>query len=305
MAARTTGGVTMRVFVTGATGFIGTELVKELIEAGHQVRGLTRSDAGVEQLKAVGAEVLRGDLTDLDSLRRGPTGMDAVVHLAFNHDFSKFAQNAADEIKAIEVLGSALQPGKLFVVTSGVGLTSGEPGQLRTESDAPTNSPAIPRRPEQTAQAFAEKGVHVAIVRLPQVHDTRKQGLVPWFTQTAREKGVSVYVGDGSNRWAAAPLKDVAHLYRLAVEKTGPGVTVYNAVQEEGVPAREIAETIGTGLKVPVVSIAPEKAGEHFGWLAHFATLDMPATSEWTRKTLGWEPTGPGLIEDLTNMKYS
>jgi nucleoside-diphosphate-sugar epimerase len=276
-----------------------------LIEAGHQVRGLTRSDAGVEQLKAVGAEVLRGDLTDLDSLRRGPTGMDAVVHLAFNHDVSNFAQNAADEIKAIEVLGSALQPGKLFVVTSGVGLTSGEPGQLRTERDAPTNSPAIPRRPEQTAQAFAEKGVHVAIVRLPQVHDTRKQGLVPWFTQTAREKGVSVYVGDGSNRWAAAPLKDVAHLYRLAVEKTGPGVTVYNAVQEEGVPAREIAETIGKGLKVPVVSIAPEKAGEHFGWLAHFATLDMPATSEWTRKTLGWEPTGPGLIEDLTNMKYS
>lgn len=294
----------MRVFVTGATGFIGTELVKELIEAGHQVRGLTRSDAGVEQLKAVGAEVLRGDLTDLNSLRGGAAGMDAVVHLAFNHDFSKFAQNAADEISAIEALGSALKPGKLFVVTSGVGLTSGEPGQLRTEKDAPVNSPAIPRRPEQTAQAFAEKGVHVAIVRLPQVHDTRKQGLVPWFTQTAREKGVSVYVGDGMNRWAAAPLKDVAHLYRLAVEKTGPGVTVYNAVQEEGVPAKEIAETIGKGLKVPVVSIAPEKAGEHFGWLAHFATLDMPATSEWTRKTLGWEPTGPGLIEDLTNMKY-
>jgi nucleoside-diphosphate-sugar epimerase len=295
----------MRVFVTGATGFIGTELVKELIEAGHQVRGLTRSDTGVEQLKAVGAEVLRGDLTDLNSLRGGAAGMDAVVHLAFNHDFSKFAQNAADEISAIEALGSALKPGKLFVVTSGVGLTSGEPGQLRTEKDAPVNSPAIPRRPEQTAQAFAEKGVHVAIVRLPQVHDTRKQGLVPWFTQTAREKGVSVYVGDGMNRWAAAPLKDVAHLYRLAVEKTGPGVTVYNAVQEEGVPAKEIAETIGKGLKVPVVSIAPEKAGEHFGWLAHFATLDMPATSEWTRKTLGWEPTGPGLIEDLTNMKYS
>ncbi len=295
----------MRVFVTGATGFIGTELVKELIEAGHQVRGLTRSDAGVEQLKAVGAEVLRGDLTDLNSLRSGATGMDAVVHLAFNHDFSKFAQNAADEIAAIEALGSALKPGKLFVVTSGVGLTTGEPGQLRTEKDAPVNSPSIPRRPEQTAQAFAEKGVHVAIVRLPQVHDTRKQGLVPLLTQTAREKGVSVYVGDGSNRWAAAPLKDVAHLYRLAVEKTGPGVTVYNAVQEEGVPAREIAETIGKGLKVPVVSIAPEKAGEHFGWFAHFATLDMPATSEWTRKTLGWEPTGPGLIEDLTNMKYS
>jgi nucleoside-diphosphate-sugar epimerase len=295
----------MRVFVTGATGFIGTELVKELIEVGHQVRGLTRSEAGVEQLKAVGAEVHRGDLTDLDSLRSGAAGMDAVVHLAFSHDFSKFAQNAADEIKAIEALGSVMQPGKLFVVTSGVGLTSGEPGHLRTEKDPPVDSPAIPRRPEQAAQAVADKGVHVAIVRLPQVHDTRKQGLVPLLTQTAREKGVSAYLGDGANRWAAAPLKDVAHLYRLAVEKTGPGVTVYNAVQEEGVSAREIAETIGKGLKVPVVSIAPEKAGEHFGWFAHFAALDMPATSEWTRKTLGWAPTGPGLIEDLTNMKYS
>jgi nucleoside-diphosphate-sugar epimerase len=294
----------MRVFVTGATGFIGTELVKELIEVGHEVRGLTRSDAGVEQLKAVGAEVHRGDLTDLDSLRSGATGMDVVVHLAFSHDFSKFAQNAADEIKAIEALGSVMEPGKLFVVTSGVGLTSGEPGRVRTESDPPVDSPAIPRKPERAAQAVAERGVHVAIVRLPQVHDTLKQGLVPLLTQTAREKGVSAYVGDGANRWAAAPLKDVAHLYRLAVEKTGPGVTVYNAVQEEGVSAREIAETIGKGLKVPVVSIAPEKAGEHFGWFAHFAALDMPATSEWTRKTLGWVPTGPGLIEDLRNMNY-
>jgi nucleoside-diphosphate-sugar epimerase len=197
-----------------------------------------------------------------------------------------------------------MEPGKLLVVTSGVGLTGGEPGQVRTESDPPADSPAIPRRPEQAAQAVAEQGVHVAIVRLPQVHDTRKQGLVPLLTQLAREKSVSAYVGEGTNRWAAAPLRDVAHLYRLAVEKTGPGVTVYNAVQEEGVSAREIAETIGKGLKVPVVSIAPEKAGEHFGWFAHFATLDMPATSEWTRNKLGWEPNGPGLIEDLTNMKY-
>ena len=294
----------MRVFVTGSTGFIGTELVKELIAAGHKVRGLTRSDAGVEQLKAVGAEVHRGDLQDLDSLRSGAKGMDVVVNLAFGHDFSKFAENAADEIKAIEAVGSVLEPGKLLLVTSGVGLTSGAPGHVRTESDPPVDSPMIPRRPEQAAQAVAAKGVHVAIVRLPQVHDTRKQGLVPLVTQTAREKGVSVYVGDGAIRWAAAPLKDVAHLYRLAVEKTGSGVTVYNAVQEEGVSMREIAETIGKGLKIPVKSIPPERAGEHFGWLAHFATLDMPASSEWTRKTLGWHPTGPGLIEDLTNMKY-
>jgi nucleoside-diphosphate-sugar epimerase len=294
----------MRVFVTGATGFIGTELVKELVEAGHEVRGLTRSDAGAEQLKNVGAAVHRGDLQDLGSLRSGVTGMDAVVHLAFNHDFSKFAQNAEDELKAIEALASVMKPGNLLVVTSGVGLTNGAPGHLRTESDLPADEPSMPRRPEQAARAAAEKGVHVAIVRLPQVHDTRKQGLVPFLTQTAREKGVSAYVGDGANRWAAAPLKDVAHLYRLAVEKTGAGVTVYNAVQEEGVSIRDIAQTIGQGLKVPVISVAPEKAAEHFGWLTHFAMLDMPASSERTRKTLGWNPTGPGLIEDLRNMKY-
>jgi len=296
----------MRVFVTGATGFIGTELVKELIEAGHQVRGLTRSDAGVEQLKAVGAEVHRGNLTDLDSLRSGAAGMDAVVNLAFNHDdMSQFARSAKDEIQAIEALGSVLAPGKLLVVTSGIGITSGAPGQVRKESDPPTDSPAMPRRPEQAAQAVAAKDVHVAVVRLPQVHDTRKQGLVTRVIQIAREKGVSAYVGDGANRWAAAPLKDVAHLYYLAVENTGPGVTTYHAVQEEGVSLRDIAETLGKGLEMPVVSIPVEKAVEHFGpFFGRITAVDMPASSEWTRKTLGWEPTGPGLIEDLANMKY-
>jgi nucleoside-diphosphate-sugar epimerase len=295
----------MRVFVTGATGFIGTELVKELIEVGHQVRGLTRSDAGVEQLKAVGAEVHRGDLQDLDCLRSGARGMDAVVNLAFNLDLARFAQNAEDEIKAIDALGSVLAPGKLLVVTSGIGITPGATGQVRKETDPPTDLPRMPRRPEQAAQAVAAKGVHVAIVRLPQVHDTRKQGLVTMVIQIAREKGVSAYVGDGATRWAAGPLKDVAHLYRLAVETTGPGMTTYHAVQEEGVSLRDIAETIGKGLKVPVVSIPAEKAGEHFGmFFGDAATQDMPASSEWTRKTLGWEPTGPGLIEDLANMKY-
>ena len=295
----------MRVFVTGATGFIGTELVKELIAAGHQVRGLTRSDEGAEQLKAAGAEVHHGNLTDLDSLRGGATGVDVIVNLAFSHDFENFAKNAEDEIKAIKALGSALEPGKLLVVTSGTGLASGDPGHVRLESDPPVDVPSIPRRPEKTArEVAAERGLRLAVVRLPQVHDTRKQGLVPLVTQAAREKGVSAYVGDGANRWAAAPLHDVAQLYRLVVEKTGEGVTVYHAVQEEGVSMREIAETIGKGLKVPVVSIPPEKAGEHFGWLAHFAGMDMPASSEWTRKALGWEPTGPGMIEDLTNMNY-
>ena len=257
----------MRVFVTGATGFIGTELVKELIEAGHQVRGLARGDAGAEQLKAAGAEVHLGTLEDLDSLRSGATGMDAVVNLAFNHDFSKFAQSAEDERKAIEALGSVLQPGKLLIVTSGTGLTSGGPGHLRTESDPPASSAVIPRQPEQTAAAVAERGVRVAIVRLPQVHDTRKQGLVTILTQLAREKAVSAYVGDGANRWAAAPLKDVAHLYRLAVEQTGPGMTVYHAVQEEGVALREIAEALGKGLKMPVISIAPRRLLNTLGGL--------------------------------------
>ena len=294
----------MRVFVTGATGFIGTELVKELIEAGHQVRGLTRSDAGAEQLAAAGAEVHRGDLTDLESLRKGATGMDAVVNLAFNHDFTKFVQSSQDEVKAIEALGSALEPGKLLVVTSGTGGVSGAPGELRKETDPALAIASIPRRPEQAAQAIADKGVHVVVVRLPQVHDTRKQGLVTFLIQIARDKGVSAYVGDGENRWAAGPLKDVAHLYRLAVEQAGPGMTTYHAVEEEGVPLRDIAEAIGAGLKIPVTSVAPEKAAEHFGMFGHFATLDMPASSKWTREALHWEPSGPGLIEDLTNMKF-
>ena len=295
----------MQIFVTGATGFIGTELVKELIAAGHQVRGLTRSEAGAQQLKAAGAEVHRGSLQDLDSLRSGAAGMDAVVNLAFNHDdMSKFAESGRDEREAIQALGSVLEAGKLLVVTSGTGLASAGMGQLRLESDPPLITDAIPRQPEGAARAIAERGVRVAIVRLPQVHDTRKQGLVPFLTETARQKGISAYVGDGDNRWAAAPLADVSRLYRLVVEQTGPGVTVYHAVQEEGVTLREIAETLGQGLKIPVVSLEKDRAAEHFGWLAHFAGLDMPASSEWTRKALDWEPTGPSLIEDLTNMKY-
>lgn len=293
----------MRVFVTGATGFVGTELVKELIAAGHHVRGLTRSESGAEQLEAVGAEVHRGSLQDLDSLRTGAAGMDAVVNLAFSHDdMSKFAESGEDERQAIEALGSALDPGKLLVVTSGTGMASGGPGHLRLESDPPVST--LPRQPESAARAAAERGVRVGIVRLSQVHDTRKQGLVPYLTETARRKGVSAYIGDGANRWAAVPLADVSRLYRLVVEQSGPGVTVYHAVQEEGVALRKIAETIGKGLKVPVASLSMEEGADHFGWLAHFAGVDMPASSEWTRKTLHWEPTGPGLIEDLTNMNY-
>ncbi len=295
----------MRVFVTGATGFIGTELVKELIAAGHQVRGLSRSDAGAQQLQAAGAEVHRGDLTNLDSLRSGAAGMDAVVNLAFNHDdMTKFAESGENERKAIEAMASVLPPGKLLIVTSGTGITDGGPGHVRVESDPPMKSDAMPRQPEDTAREAAERGIHVAIVRLPQVHDTRKQGLVSFLIEMARQKGVSAYVGDGANRWAAAPLADVARLYRLAVEKTGPGVAVYHAVEEEGVALRDIAEAVGKGLNVPVVSLDPARAAEHFTWLGHFAGLDMPAGSEWTRKALGWQPSGPGLIEDLEKMRY-
>jgi len=299
----------MQIFVTGATGFIGTELVKELIAAGHHVRGLTRSDAGAQQLQAIGAEVHRGNLKDLDSLRSGAQAMDVVVNLAFNHDdMSKFAESGQDERAAIQALGSALAPGKLLVVTSGTGLAAGGPGHLRLETDPAASH--MPRNPESAAHAVAAhavaaRGIHVAIVRLPQVHDTRKQGLVPYLTETARQKGISAYIGEGTHRWAAAPLPDVAHLYRLVVEQTGPGVTVYHAVQEEGVSLRDIAETIGKGLQIPVKSISPEEAATHFGWLAHFAALDMPASSESTRKQLNWNPTGPSLIQDLTNMNYS
>ncbi len=293
----------MKIFVTGATGFIGTELVRELIREGHQVRGLTRSEAGARQLAEMGAEAHRGDLKDLDSLRSGATGMDVVVNLAFNHDdMSKFAESGQDERAAVEALGSVLAPGKLLVVTSGTGLAEGGPGHVRVETDPPVST--LPRNPEAAARTVADRGVHIAIVRLPQVHDTYKQGLVPYLTEAARQKGRSAYVGDGANRWAAAPLKNVAHLYRLVIEQAGPGVTVYHAVQEEGVALREIAETIAKGLNVPAVSLDKAEAAEHFGWLAHFAGLDMPASSEWTRKTLNWNPDGPGLIEDLTNMKY-
>ncbi|RRA49224.1 SDR family oxidoreductase [Acidipila sp. EB88] len=294
----------MRVFVTGATGFIGTELIKGLLAAGHQVRGLTRSEQGAEQLRAAGAEAHHGDLTNLDSLRTGATGMDAVVNLAFNHDWSRFAQSAQEEIEAIGVLGGALEPGKLLVVTSGIGITAAAPGQVRVETDPAIDLPSIPRKPEHAARAVAERGVHVGIVRLPQVHDTWKQGLVTYLIQIARNKGVAAYVGDGANRWAAAPLGAVARLYQLAVEKTGAGVATYHAVGEEGVSLRAIAEATGAGLKLPVVSIAPEKAGEHFGPFGHFATLDMPASSAWTQQALGWDPAGPGLIEDLRNMQY-
>ncbi|WP_044949074.1 SDR family oxidoreductase [Chthonomonas calidirosea] len=291
----------MRIFVTGATGFIGSAVVPELIEAGHQVLGLARSEAGATALKAVGAEVHRGELTDLESLRKGAEQSDGVIHLAFIHDFSKFQENCEIDRRAIEAIGSVLAgSNRPLIVTSGLaGLA--KPGELATEDmDVPMDFP-FPRISEQTA--FSLKGVNAAVVRLPQVHDTAKQGLVTYLIALAREKGVSAYVGDGGNRWAAAAVADVARLYRLVLDKNEAGAK-YHAVAEEGVTLRDIAEAIGRGLQIPVQSVSPDEAESHFGWLAQFATLDLQASSAKTRERLGWQPTGPGLITDLHHMRY-
>ena len=293
----------MKVFVTGATGFIGSAIVPELISAGHQVVGLARSEAGAKSLAAAGAQVHRGDLEDLESLRSGAAMSDAVIHTAFNHDFSKFAENCEMEKRAIEALGDVLAGSdRLLLVTSGVALLA--PGRAATEADAPAPvSASFPRTSEATAAALEARGVRVSVVRLPQVHDPVKQGLVTYLINVAREKGVSAYIGDGLNRWSAVHRLDAARLYRLALENGSAGAR-YHAVAEEGVAMRAVAEVIGRGLKVPVVAKSAEEAAEHFGWMVMFAGLDMPASSAQTQELLGWHPTGPGLIADLEAMRY-
>jgi len=295
----------MRVFLTGATGFIGSRIVPELLAAGHQVVGLTRSEAGARSLAAVGAEAHRGDIEDLDSLRDGAAKSDAVIHTAFDHNFSNFVANCEKDKRVIEALGGALAGSdRLLIITSGVGMGSAEHGQPAKEDVFNADHPNPRILSELTGAAMAEKGVKVSVVRLPQVHDTVKQGLITPLIAQTRAKGVSAYVGEGRNRWSAAHVLDVAKLYRLALEKQEAGVR-YNAVAEEGIAVREIAEVIGAGLNVPVVSLSPEEAAEHFGWLAMFAGLDLPASNAWTCKHLGWRPTGPGLIADLKRVDYS
>lgn len=296
----------MRVFVTGATGFIGSTVVRELMDAGHQVLGLARSEAGARSLIDAGAQVHRGDVEDLESLRSGAISADAVIHTAFIHDFSKFKENCEIDRKAIEALGAVLAGSdRLLIVTSGTGISNSGPGVLATESDLPKSSNVIPRAAsEEAADAVAARGVRVAVMRLPQVHDTVKQGLVTYAVQLAREKGVSAYIGDGLNRWPAAHRLDTGRLYRLALEKGNGGIR-YHAVAEEGVPVRAIAEVIGQGLNVPVVSLAPQQTAAHFGWLGIFAGWDVPASSAQTRENLGWNPNGPTLLTDLENMRYS
>jgi nucleoside-diphosphate-sugar epimerase len=295
----------MRIFLTGATGFIGSALVPELINAGHQVIGMTRSDAGAQALVDAGAEVHRGTLEDPESLRIGAAKADGVIHTAFDHDFSNFVENCEKDKRAIAALGSALAGSdRPLLITSGTGMGSGLHGEPATE-DVFNTSHQNPRIGSEVAgNALLEAGINVSVMRLPQVHNPFKQGLISPLVGIAREKGVVAYVGDGRNRWPAGHLSDAARLYRLAIEAREPGAR-YHAVGEEGVSSREIAEALGRGLNLPVVSIAPEEAAAHFGWMAMFVGLDMPASSAQTQARLGWHPTGPTLIADLDEARYS
>ncbi|MGO9604071.1 MAG: SDR family oxidoreductase [Candidatus Binataceae bacterium] len=293
----------MRVFVTGATGFIGTAVIPELINAGHKVIGLARSDAGAKSLVEAGAQVHRGDLEDLESLRSGAAMSDGVIHLAFNHDFSKYAANCEADRHAIEALGSVLAGSdRPLVVTSGTAVAF-MPGRVATEDDPPVPSSMIPRSASEEATIeMVSRGVRATAMRLPQVHNRLKQGLITPLIEIARAKGVSAYVGDGRNRWPAAHLLDTARLYRLALEKGVAGER-FNAVAEEGVPLRDIANAIGRRLNLPVVSKSPEQAPDHFGWLAFFVGRDAPASSALTQERLGWRPTQTGLISDLDHLE--
>lgn len=300
----------MRVFVTGATGFIGSAVVRELIAAGHQVLGLCRSDDRTAALTAAGAEVLRGSLQDEDSLKAGAARSDGVIHLAFNHDFSTFVANCEDDRRVIRVLASVLAGSeRKLIVTSGTAIANTVAGRPAEEDNAIVGAAVHPRAAsEEAAAAASAEGVNVSVVRLPQVHDTVRQGLITPVIGAWRQRGACAYVGDGRNRWPAAHVLDVARLYRLAIEKAGEKAgpnAKYHAVAEEGVAMRDVAEAIGRRLELPVESIAPAEAQAVFGWLAMFAGLDMPASAAQTRRRLGWQPGGPGLIADLERLHVS
>ena len=290
----------MKVFITGATGFIGAAIVQELLNAGHQVLGLARSDASASALIAAGAEVHRGDLQDLDSLRRGAAASDGVIHAGFIHDFSRFKEMCEVDRLAIETIGSTLAgSNRPFVVTSGTAFV--RPGSLATENMASTHDiNQYPRVSETTALAFTSKGVRTAVIRLsPSVHgEGDRHGFIPVLVGIARQKGVAAYIGDGQNRWNAVHRLDAAHLYRLALEGGDAGA-IYHAVGDESLTVKAISELIGQHLDLPVESISPEEAAAHFGWFAAMAALDCPASSKLTQERLGWHPSNPTLIEDL------
>jgi nucleoside-diphosphate-sugar epimerase len=296
----------MRVFLPGAAGFIGSYLVPELINAGHQVVGLSRSDAGAEALTRAGAEVFRGDVNDLDRLRSAAEAADGVIHAAFNHDFSQLKQNSENDRKVIETLGEALAGSdRPLLITSGTGLARSKTGGPAVETDDHVGSTEFPRAAtEEAADALIANGGCVIVMRLSQVHDTRHQGRIAQHIQLALQKGWVAYVGEGKNRLPAVHVRDAVRLFRLALEK-GHSSARYHAVGEEGVALRDIADVIGAGLKIPVVSITPEEAPEYFGGLANLATIDLATSSALTRQQLGWNPTGPDLLADLRNMDYS
>ncbi|MBC8154120.1 MAG: SDR family oxidoreductase [Bacteroidetes bacterium] len=295
----------MRIFVTGATGYIGSALVQELIGAGHQVLGLARSEETARKLAAAGVEAHLGALNDLDSLRRGAAASDGVIHTAYNHDFSAYATAGETDRQAVEALGSALiGSDRPFVITSGITVLT--PGRIAIETDAPDlNAASAPRIPsEEIMQKLATQGVRTSVVRLsPSVHGEGDYGFVPTLIGIAREKGVSAYIGDGTNRWCAVHRLDATHLFRLALEKGTTGAR-YHGVADEGIPVRDIATLIGQHLNLPVVSKPAEEAADHFGWLGAFLSVDCPASSALTQQRLDWHPSQPSLLADLNQGHY-